>query len=121
MLTHDPKFDVPVLEVALRSAAGYIGVMGSRRTHDDRMNRLREVGLTDVELSRLPDKYRVPVVLCGRNDALQRALEADGVRSTQRDQAYIFRNISPPKLMAVLMLLEGKTGLAAILSSEAVR
>ena len=53
VLTHDPKFDVPVLEVALRSGAGYIGVMGSRRTHDDRMNRLREVGLTDVELSRL--------------------------------------------------------------------
>src|SRR6202034_2906343 len=46
VLTHDPKFDVPVLEVALRSAAGYIGVMGSRRTHEDRLERLRDVGGT---------------------------------------------------------------------------
>ncbi|BBY75267.1 xanthine dehydrogenase [Mycolicibacterium parafortuitum] len=57
VLTHDPKFDVPVLEVALRLAGanqpGYIGVMGSRRTHDDRMTRLREAGLTEAELSRL--------------------------------------------------------------------
>src|SRR5579875_2424317 len=30
VLTHDPKFDVPVLEVALRTPAGYIGAMGSR-------------------------------------------------------------------------------------------
>ncbi|MGH3281312.1 MAG: XdhC family protein [Trebonia sp.] len=53
VLTHDPKFDVPVLEVALRSPAGYIGVMGSRRTHSDRLERLRDVGLTDEELSRM--------------------------------------------------------------------
>jgi xanthine dehydrogenase accessory factor len=54
VLTHDPKFDVPALQVALRlPQVGYIGVMGSRRTHDDRMNRLREAGLTDAELSRL--------------------------------------------------------------------
>jgi len=57
VLTHDPKFDVPVLAVAMRisgaSRPGYIGVMGSRRTHDDRIQRLRETGLTDVELARL--------------------------------------------------------------------
>jgi len=53
VLTHDPKFDVPVLEVALRCDAGYIGAMGSRRTHDDRMSRLREAGLTEDELARL--------------------------------------------------------------------
>jgi xanthine dehydrogenase accessory factor len=53
VLTHDPKFDVPVLEVALRLDAGYVGAMGSRRTHDDRMNRLRAAGLTDADLSRL--------------------------------------------------------------------
>jgi xanthine dehydrogenase accessory factor len=53
VLTHDPKFDVPLLEVALRSPAGYIGAMGSRRTHDDRLARLRELGLTEAELSRL--------------------------------------------------------------------
>jgi xanthine dehydrogenase accessory factor len=53
VLTHDPKFDVPLLEVALRTPAGYIGAMGSRRTHDDRLTRLREVGLTEDELDRL--------------------------------------------------------------------
>jgi len=53
VLTHDPKFDVPLLEVALRRPAAYIGAMGSRRTHDDRLKRLREVGLTEAELARL--------------------------------------------------------------------
>ncbi|MGW1347502.1 XdhC family protein [Kribbella sp. NPDC002412] len=54
VLTHDPKFDVPLLEVALRlPELGYIGAMGSRRTHDDRVKRLREAGLTDDEIARL--------------------------------------------------------------------
>jgi len=53
VLTHDPKFDVPLLEVALRTQAGYVGAMGSRRTHEDRLTRLREIGLTETELSRL--------------------------------------------------------------------
>ncbi|GIH68202.1 XdhC family protein [Sphaerimonospora thailandensis] len=53
VLTHDPKFDVPLLEVALRTPAAYIGAMGSRRTHDDRLARLREAGLSEAELARL--------------------------------------------------------------------
>jgi xanthine dehydrogenase accessory factor len=53
VLTHDPKFDVPLLEVALRSPAAYIGAMGSRRTHEDRLDRLRETGLGEAELARL--------------------------------------------------------------------
>jgi xanthine dehydrogenase accessory factor len=53
VLTHDPKFDVPLLEVALRTPAAYIGAMGSRRTHEDRLARLREAGLSQDELSRL--------------------------------------------------------------------
>ncbi|MGZ4479175.1 MAG: XdhC family protein [Nocardioidaceae bacterium] len=54
VLTHDPKFDVPLLEVALRlPEVAYVGAMGSRRTHDDRLARLREAGLTDAELTRL--------------------------------------------------------------------
>jgi len=53
VITHDPKFDVPLLEVALRLDVSYVGAMGSRRTHDDRRARLRETGLTDAELARL--------------------------------------------------------------------
>ncbi|MDF5756840.1 XdhC family protein [Spongiactinospora sp. TRM90649] len=53
VLTHDPKFDVPLLEVALRTNAGYVGAMGSRRTHEDRLTRLREAGMTEAELARL--------------------------------------------------------------------
>ena len=54
VLTHDPKFDVPLLEVALRlPQVAYVGAMGSRRTHDDRLERLRAAGLTDAELDRL--------------------------------------------------------------------
>jgi xanthine dehydrogenase accessory factor len=54
VLTHDPKFDVPLLEVALRLAdVAYVGAMGSRRTHDDRVARLREAGVNDEELQRL--------------------------------------------------------------------
>lgn len=54
VLTHDPKFDVPVLEVALRvPELGYVGAMGSRSTHDDRLERLRAAGLSEAELTRL--------------------------------------------------------------------
>jgi xanthine dehydrogenase accessory factor len=54
VLTHDPKFDVPLLTVALRlPEVAYIGAMGSRRTHDDRLKRLVEAGLTDDEVARL--------------------------------------------------------------------
>jgi xanthine dehydrogenase accessory factor len=54
VLTHDPKFDVPVLEIALRlQKVGYIGAMGSRRTHEERLQRLRDTGLTEAEIGRL--------------------------------------------------------------------
>jgi xanthine dehydrogenase accessory factor len=54
VLTHDPKFDVPALQVALRlNEVGYIGAMGSRRTHLDRLARLREAGLGETELAGL--------------------------------------------------------------------
>jgi xanthine dehydrogenase accessory factor len=54
VLTHDHKFDVPLLEVALRLPdVGYVGAMGSRRTHEDRWARLVEAGLTEGELKRL--------------------------------------------------------------------
>ncbi len=59
VLTHDPKFDIPLLEVALRTPAGYIGAMGSRRTCADRIDRLREAGVPASALARL----RAPIGL----------------------------------------------------------
>jgi xanthine dehydrogenase accessory factor len=53
VLTHDPKFDVPLLEVALRLPVTYVGAMGSRRTHEERLARLEEAGLSKEELARL--------------------------------------------------------------------
>lgn len=53
VLTHDPKFDVPAIKAALQTKAGYIGAMGSRRTHEDRLIRLKEAGLTDDDLARV--------------------------------------------------------------------
>ncbi|MGW7411117.1 XdhC family protein [Streptomyces sp. NPDC054863] len=53
VLTHDAKFDVPLLEAALRMPVAYVGAMGSRRTHEDRLHRLREVGLSESEVARL--------------------------------------------------------------------
>lgn len=53
VLTHDHKFDVPLLEVALRCPAAYVGAMGSRRTHAERLDCLREQGVTEAELARL--------------------------------------------------------------------
>ncbi|MET9816293.1 XdhC/CoxI family protein [Streptomyces sp. NPDC006355] len=53
VLTHDAKFDVPLLAEALRLPVAYVGAMGSRRTHEDRERRLREAGLGEPELARL--------------------------------------------------------------------
>jgi xanthine dehydrogenase accessory factor len=53
VLTHDPKFDVPLLEVALKLPVAYLGAMGSRRTHEEREARLLEAGLSKEDLSRL--------------------------------------------------------------------
>ncbi|MDX3230058.1 XdhC/CoxI family protein [Streptomyces sp. ME19-01-6] len=53
VLTHDHKFDVPLLERALRLPVAYVGAMGSRRTHEDRLRRLREAGLGEPALARL--------------------------------------------------------------------
>jgi xanthine dehydrogenase accessory factor len=53
VLTHDHKFDVPLLKVALATNAGYIGAMGSRRTTADRAERLRAEGVSDDELARM--------------------------------------------------------------------
>ncbi|GFN01177.1 hypothetical protein Sfulv_59870 [Streptomyces fulvorobeus] len=53
VLTHEAKFDIPLLQLALRLPVAYVGAMGSRRTHTDRRRRLREAGLDEDELARL--------------------------------------------------------------------
>ena len=61
VLTHDHKFDVPLLEVALRTPAAYVGAMGSRRTTEERAVRLRDTGLTEQELARLHAPIGLPI------------------------------------------------------------
>ncbi|MFI6427891.1 XdhC family protein [Promicromonospora sp. NPDC050880] len=53
VLTHDPRFDLPLLTAALRMPVAYVGAMGSHRTHEERLARLRDAGLTSGELDRL--------------------------------------------------------------------
>jgi xanthine dehydrogenase accessory factor len=53
VLTHDPKFDVPAIQAALGTKVGYLGAMGSRRTHNQRIVRLREAGVDDIGLARV--------------------------------------------------------------------
>jgi xanthine dehydrogenase accessory factor len=53
ILTHDPKFDEPALELALRSPACYVGAIGSRKTQAQRRDRLRATGFTEAEIARL--------------------------------------------------------------------
>ncbi len=53
VLTHDPKFDVPAIKAAVATKVGYLGAMGSRKTHNTRSDRLREAGLTDAEIDRV--------------------------------------------------------------------
>jgi xanthine dehydrogenase accessory factor len=61
VLTHDHKFDVPLLEVALRTKAGYVGAMGSRTTTAEREAKLRAAGATDAELARLHAPIGLPI------------------------------------------------------------
>ena len=53
VLTHDPKFDVPAIKAALATGVGYLGAMGSRNTHEKRVARLREEGVSEAELARI--------------------------------------------------------------------
>jgi xanthine dehydrogenase accessory factor len=52
VLTHDQKFDVPAIAAAAKTRVGYLGAMGSRRTHAGRIERLREAGVSDDDIAR---------------------------------------------------------------------
>ncbi|MEU7136777.1 XdhC/CoxI family protein [Streptomyces sp. NPDC046261] len=64
VLTHDAKFDVPLLQRALRLPVAYVGAMGSRRTHHERLRRLRAAGLTEAELARLRSPVGLDLGAC---------------------------------------------------------
>ena len=92
VLTHDAKFDVPAIQGALATNVGYIGVMGSRRTHDDRTKRLIEVGLTSEDLDRLQSPIgldlgaRTPeetaVSICAEVIAMRTGRQAPSLKGT---------------------------------------
>ena len=113
VLTHDPKFDVPLLEVALRlPEVAYIGAMGSRRTHEDRMDRLREAGLTEEELGAAlqPDRARP-----GRADArgdrgLHRRRDHRRALGRHRRAAGGHRRADPPGASRKPLLTRTETG-----------
>ena len=53
ILTHDPKFDLPALRSVLTKDAGYIGAIGSRKTNQNRFDKLREEGFSEEQLARV--------------------------------------------------------------------
>jgi xanthine dehydrogenase accessory factor len=93
VLTHDHKFDVPAITSALTTRAGYIGAMGSRRTHAERVERLREAGVDDAGLARVMGPIgidigaRTPeetaVSICAEIIALRTGREAPSLRDTE--------------------------------------
>ena len=93
VLTHDPKFDVPAIMAAVETKAGYLGVMGSRRTHDKRLVRLEEAGLDDAGFARLMSPIgldlgaRTPeetaVAICAEIIASRTGRDAPSLRDTE--------------------------------------
>ena len=83
VLTHDEKFDVPLLKVAVRTPAGYIGAMGSRTATEHRAERLRAEGLTDEQLERI--HAPIGLAIGARSPAeVAVSIAADLVRATRR-------------------------------------
>jgi xanthine dehydrogenase accessory factor len=92
VLTHDNKFDVPAVVRSLETRVGYIGVMGSRKTHDGRTKRLREAGVDDQGLARLRSPIgidiggRTPeetaVSICAEIIALRSGRKVSALRDT---------------------------------------
>ncbi|HUI48636.1 MAG TPA: XdhC/CoxI family protein [Acidimicrobiia bacterium] len=92
VLTHDHKFDVPAIAGAVRTRVGYLGAMGSRRTHEQRNERLREAGLSDEEITRVMSPIgldigaRTPeetaIAICAEMIALRTGRLAQSLRDT---------------------------------------
>jgi xanthine dehydrogenase accessory factor len=85
VLTHDPKFDVPALMAALATDAGYVGAMGSRRTHAERIERLREAGATEDDLARVMSPIGLDIgARTPEETAISVAAEIIGLRTGRR-------------------------------------
>ena len=92
VLTHDHKFDVPAITSAVKTRVGYLGAMGSRRTHESRLERLREAGLVESELARVMSPIgvdigaRTPeetaVSICAEIIALRTGRQVQSLRDT---------------------------------------
>ena len=92
VLTHDHKFDVPAIAGAVRTSVGYLGAMGSRRTHEQRKVRLRDAGLTEAEIERVMSPIgldigaRTPeetaVAICAEIIGLRTGRRAQSLRDT---------------------------------------
>lgn len=97
VLTHDPKFDVPVLEVALRlPEVAYVGAMGSRRTHEDRLARLREV-VTEAELARSSSPIGLDLgARTSEETAVDRRRDRGAAAGRRRPTASGHRRLDPP-------------------------
>ena len=85
VLTHDPKFDVPAVIAALKTDAGYLGAMGSRRTTDDRNRRLREEGVGDEQLA---------VSDAALEEMIRRYTREAGVRELERVLGRLARKVA---------------------------
>lgn len=93
VLTHDAKFDVPAIVGALKTRVGYLGAMGSRRTHEKRVARLREEGVDDVGIdfvmapigldigARTPEETAVSI--CAEIIALRTGRRAPSLRDSE--------------------------------------
>jgi xanthine dehydrogenase accessory factor len=92
VLTHDHKFDVPAIAGAVKTDVGYLGAMGSRRTHEARRQRLRDAGLTEDEIARVMSPIgldigaRTPeetaVAICAEVIALRTGRRVQSLRDT---------------------------------------
>lgn len=94
VLTHDPKFDVPALKVALQGPAGYIGAMGSRRTTEKRAERLRAEGVGDEAIARIHAPIGIPIAARTPEEVavsvaaeIVKAMRANEVRASDRTAA----------------------------------
>jgi xanthine dehydrogenase accessory factor len=88
VLTHDHKFDVPAIAAAVKTGVGYLGAMGSRRTHEQRTERLREAGLTEDEIARVMSPVGLDIgARTPEETAVAICAEVIGLRTGRRAQS----------------------------------